>query len=72
MCATALKRRYEGFVECICKTAVAIFNLPSLKNMYDAVQPKIAMFIEMWNLGDEQARVIHREERKQILNPPLK
>ena len=40
--------------------------------MYDAVQPKIAMFIEMWNLGDEQARVVHREERKQILNPPLK
>ena len=67
-----MTRRYEGFVECVCKTAVAVFNLPSLKNMYDVVQPKIVMFIETWNLGDEQTRVIHREERKQVLNSPLK
>ena len=66
-----LIRSYEGFVECICKIAVAVFNTPSLRNMYQPIQLRIAMFIEMWNLGDECSRITHREERKQLLNCEL-
>ena len=61
-------RSYEGFVECICKTAVAVFDTPSLRSMYQSIQLRIAMFIEMWNLGDECSRITHREERKQLMN----
>ena len=55
-------------MECICKTAIAVFSTPSLRNMYQSIQLRIAMFIEIWNLGDEGSRVTHREERKQLQN----
>ena len=55
---------YEGFVEGIGKLALIVFSNPSLAQMYSSISMKIAMFIEIWNLGDEAILTIHQQERK--------
>lgn len=57
---------YEGFIECLCRVALIVFANPSLQGLYESTGMKIAMFLELWNLGDEKNLTVHREERKYL------
>ena len=63
---TSLTYSYEGFIESLCRVALIVFANPSLQGLYESTGMKIAMFLELWNLGDEKNLTIHREERKNL------
>ena len=63
---------YEGFVESIGRMAVQIISWMPMGRQCKTVELKLAAFIDLWELGDEGKRVLHREERKRFQKDRLK
>lgn len=57
---------YEGFVECIGRTAMQVLSHPPMGGRYKTTGSKLATFIELWNLGDEGKLNLHKEECKRF------